>query len=949
MQWMAVTGARTHNLKNISLTIPRDQLVVITGVSGSGKSSLAFDTLYAEGQRRYIESLSAYARQFLSLMEKPDVDQITGLSPAISIEQKSVSHNPRSTVGTITEIYDYLRLLFARVGQAYCPVHRFPLTVQTISEMVDETLELPHDLVYALLAPVPVTRDEQYAELLVKLKRQGYLRYYAQGAVHALADAPAHWPEAVPNIDIVIDRFKLSADTQSRLAASFEVALALSDGIACVQSIDAAEPKLAKRYSRSMKCPECQTACPALTPTFFSFNSPTGACRRCDGLGREIFFDPDKIIPIPTLSLASGAISGWNRQHRYHYDTLKRLSTAFGFSLEVPYATLPEAVKTLLLYGTSEAADDEAAFEGVIPRLERRYRESNKPIIQLSLNKLRSERCCTACQGKRLNEIACGVRFGGQTLPELSERSIEDLLHFFQTTHYEGTFAPVALKLITEVSRRLHFLVEVGLNYLTLSRHAETLSGGEAQRIRLASQIGAGLLGVMYVLDEPSIGLHPRDNHRLINSLKNLQRLGNSVIVVEHDEETILAADYIIDMGPGAGTAGGEVIAAGTPTELLSNPASLTAPYLIGKAFVGDEWYRPALQTKWAHFLWLRGARANNLNSVTLQIPLGALTCVAGVSGSGKSTLINETLYPVAQHQLNRSALHRQSDYDAIEGLEYLDKVIAIDQAPIGRTPRSNPATYTGLFTEIRALFAALPESKARGYADGRFSFNVQGGRCEACQGDGLIRVEMHFLPDVYVPCERCEGQRYNRETLEIQYKGKNIAEVLQLSIEEARFFFSAVPAATKKLETLASVGLGYLQLGQPATTLSGGEAQRLKLSKELSKRPTGRTLYLLDEPTTGLHFKDIDLLLRALHTLKNQGNTVLVIEHNLDVIKTADWLVELGPEGGSGGGRIVANGPLCRLLRAPTTSTLRYLRQHLEKHPSPLWGPLLTDRSTPS
>ncbi|WP_341502848.1 excinuclease ABC subunit UvrA [Gallaecimonas sp. GXIMD4217] len=934
MDKISVRGARTHNLKNISLEIPRDKLIVITGLSGSGKSSLAFDTLYAEGQRRYVESLSAYARQFLSLMEKPDVDHIEGLSPAISIEQKSTSHNPRSTVGTITEIYDYLRLLFARVGEPRCPTHDVTLAAQTVSQMVDKVLEQPEGSRLMLLAPVVRERKGEHAKLLENLAGQGYIRAMIDGEVCDLSDPPTLELHKKHNIDVVVDRFKVREDLAQRLAESFETALELSGGTARVVAMDGDELELI--FSANFACPHCGYSMSELEPRLFSFNNPAGACSSCDGLGVQQYFDPEKVIINDELSLSGGAIRGWDKRNFYYFQMLKSLAEQFEFSLDAPFESLAAKHQDLILYGSGkqevafkyvndrgDVVTRKHAFEGVIPNMERRYRETESSAVREELAKYLANQSCPSCHGSRLREEARHVFVGESTLPQITELSIGEAGQFFEGLELSGQKARIAEKVLKEIGDRLQFLVNVGLDYLSLSRSADTLSGGEAQRIRLASQIGAGLVGVMYVLDEPSIGLHQRDNERLLATLNHLRDLGNTVLVVEHDEDAIRAADHVIDIGPGAGVHGGQVVAQGTPDQVKANPESLTGQYLSGKKAIAV----PAERTPVGdQFIELRGARGNNLKNVNLQIPVGLLTCVTGVSGSGKSTLINDTLYRLAHHQLNGASTGEPASHDEILGLDHCDKVVDIDQSPIGRTPRSNPATYTGIFTPIRELFAGTQEARARGYKVGRFSFNVRGGRCEACQGDGVIKVEMHFLPDVYVPCDQCKGQRYNRETLEVTYKGKNIHEVLEMTVEEARDFFDAVPAIRRKLQTLMDVGLSYIRLGQAATTLSGGEAQRVKLARELSKRDTGKTLYILDEPTTGLHFADIQLLLDVLHRLRDHGNTIVVIEHNLDVIKTADWIVDLGPEGGSGGGQILTAGTPEQVAQHPGSHTARFL-----------------------
>ena len=942
MDTIDIRGARTHNLKNINLIIPRDKLIVITGLSGSGKSSLAFDTLYAEGQRRYVESLSAYARQFLSLMEKPDVDSIEGLSPAISIEQKSTSHNPRSTVGTITEIYDYLRLLFARVGEPRCPDHDVPLTAQTISQMVDKVLSLPEESKMMLLAPVVKNRKGEHVKLLDSLAAQGYIRARIDGEICDLSDPPELALQKKHTIEVVVDRFKVRSDLATRLAESFETALELSGGTAVVADMD--NPNAEELvFSANFACPHCGYSVPELEPRLFSFNNPAGACPTCDGLGVQQFFDESRVVQNESISLAGGAVKGWDRRNFYYYQMLTSLAKHYKFDIETPYEDLPQKIKNIVMHGSGKEEIEfqymndrgdvvirKHPFEGILNNMARRYKETESMSVREELAKNISNRPCADCGGSRLRPEARNVYIGNINLPQISEKSIGESLEFFQGLTLTGQKAQIAEKILKEIRERLEFLVNVGLNYLSLSRSAETLSGGEAQRIRLASQIGAGLVGVMYVLDEPSIGLHQRDNERLLNTLIHLRNLGNTVIVVEHDEDAIREADHIIDIGPGAGVHGGQVIAQGTAKEIMANPNSITGKFLSGEEKIEIPKKRTALDK--SKLLKLKGATGNNLKGVNLEIPVGLFTCITGVSGSGKSTLINDTLFPLAQNALNRAEKTDFAPYKSIEGLEYFDKVIDINQSPIGRTPRSNPATYTGLFTPIRELFAGVPEARARGYNPGRFSFNVRGGRCEACQGDGVLKVEMHFLPDVYVPCDQCKGKRYNRETLEIRYKGKTIHQVLDMTVEEAREFFDAIPMIARKLQTLMDVGLSYIRLGQSSTTLSGGEAQRVKLATELSKRDTGKTLYILDEPTTGLHFADIKQLLEVLHRLRDQGNTIVVIEHNLDVIKTADWIVDLGPEGGSGGGQIIATGTPEEVAKVKGSHTARFLKDILTK-----------------
>ena len=934
-----VRGARTHNLKNVNVDLPPHRLVVITGLSGSGKSSLAFDTLYAEGQRRYVESLSAYARQFLQLMEKPDVDLIEGLSPAISIEQKATSHNPRSTVGTVTEIHDYLRLLFARAGTPRCPRHGLSLEAQTVSQMVDAVLAMPEDTRLMIVAPLVVGRKGEQAGLFDELRAQGFVRLRVDGEVYDIDSLPALEKNRKHTVEAVVDRLKVRPDMKQRLAESFETALRHSEGKALAVEMDTGKETL---FSARFACPVCDYALPELEPRIFSFNNPMGACPQCDGLGQITFFDPKRVVAFPHLSLAAGAIKGWDKRNAFFYRMLESLALHYGFDMDTPWQDLPEGLHEILLHGSGreEIAFHYLAeggrklirrhgFDGVIPSLERRYKESESQLVREELARYIATRPCPECGGTRLRLEARHVTVGGQTVHDLSRLPIRQALAFFDALKLEGHRAQVADKIVKEISARLSFLNEVGLDYLSLERSADTLSGGEAQRIRLASQIGSGLTGVMYVLDEPSIGLHQRDNDRLLGTLKHLRDLGNSVIVVEHDEDAIRHADFILDMGPGAGEHGGEIVAQGTLRDILASEASLTGQYLSGKKAIPlPETRRTAREGR---VLRLVDAHGHNLKNVTLNLPTGIFVCVTGVSGSGKSTLINDTLYAVAANQLNGAALE-PAPFAAVEGMEYFDKVVNVDQAPIGRTPRSNPATYTGLFTPIRELFAGTVAARERGYEPGRFSFNVKGGRCEACQGDGMIKVEMHFLPDIYVPCDVCHGQRYNRETLEVQYKGRNIHEILQMTVEEAFDFFHAVPVVKRKLQTLMDVGLTYIRLGQSATTLSGGEAQRVKLALELSKRDTGRTLYILDEPTTGLHFHDIDMLLKVLHRLVGHGNTVVVIEHNLDVIKTADWIIDLGPEGGEGGGLIIAEGTPEQIAKNKASHTGRYLKPVLKR-----------------
>ncbi|WP_165312394.1 excinuclease ABC subunit UvrA [Vibrio ziniensis] len=940
MDKIEVRGARTHNLKNINLTIPRDKLIVITGLSGSGKSSLAFDTLYAEGQRRYVESLSAYARQFLSLMEKPDVDHIEGLSPAISIEQKSTSHNPRSTVGTITEIYDYLRLLFARVGEPRCPEHKTPLAAQTISQMVDKVLELPEGSKLMLLAPIVKERKGEHVKTLENLAAQGFIRARIDGDICDLSDPPTLELHKKHTIEVVVDRFKVRADLQQRLAESFETALELSGGNVVVAPMD--EEGDEQIFSANFACPHCGYSMRELEPRLFSFNNPAGACQTCDGLGVQQYFDPSRVIQDEKLSLAEGAIRGWDQKNYYYFQMLSSLAAHYDFDLHTPFNKLGKKLQEIILHGSGRTEIEfnyindrgdirvkRHPFEGILNNLERRYRDTESNSVREELVKYISNKPCSHCEGTRLRLEARNVFVNDTALPQVVELSIAEALEFFQSLKLEGQRAQIAEKIMKEVNDRLQFLVNVGLNYLNLSRSAETLSGGEAQRIRLASQIGAGLVGVMYVLDEPSIGLHQRDNERLLKTLEHLRDLGNTVLVVEHDEDAIRLADHVIDIGPGAGVHGGSVVAEGNVTDIINNPNSLTGQYLSGVKKIEVPKQRTAKDDK--KTVELIGATGNNLKNVDLSIPVGLFTCVTGVSGSGKSTLINDTFFNIAHIALNGATTSTPAPYKSIKGLEHFDKVIDIDQSPIGRTPRSNPATYTGIFTPIRELFSGTQESRSRGYKPGRFSFNVRGGRCEACQGDGVIKVEMHFLPDVYVPCDVCKGKRYNRETLEVRYKGKTIDEVLDMTIEDAHTFFEPVPVIARKLQTLMDVGLSYIRLGQSATTLSGGEAQRVKLSRELSKRDTGKTLYILDEPTTGLHFHDIQQLLNVLHRLRDHGNTVVVIEHNLDVIKTADWIVDLGPEGGQGGGDIIAEGTPEEVAKSKVSHTARFLKPMLK------------------
>ncbi|MEE4175359.1 MAG: excinuclease ABC subunit UvrA [Xanthomonadales bacterium] len=941
MENILIRGARTHNLDNVDLDLPRDQLIVITGLSGSGKSSLAFDTIYAEGQRRYVESLSAYARQFLSMMEKPDVDHIEGLSPAISIEQKSTSHNPRSTVGTITEIYDYLRLLFARVGTPCCPEHGIPLEAQTISQMVDAVLALPEGARVMLLAPVVRNRKGEHAQLFDELRAQGFIRVRVDGEIHGIDDVPELELRKKHNIDVVVDRFRIRDDIKQRLAESLETCLHLSDGLAVISPMDSEEEVPEKLFSSRYSCVHCDYSLQELEPRMFSFNNPNGACPNCDGLGVSEFFDPERVVNNAAVSLAGGAVRGWDRRNAYYFQIIRSLAKHYDFDVDTPFEELPKKIRDVVLFGSGDEIIEfeyfgdkgtqkrKHAFAGVIPNLERRYRETDARIVREELSKYISSKPCPVCEGQRLNREARNVFIEDKNLPDITGWTIEQCLAFFDALDLQGRKGEIASKIVKEVHERLTFLVNVGLDYLTLQRQADSLSGGEAQRIRLASQIGAGLVGVMYILDEPSIGLHQRDNERLLATLTRLRDLGNTVIVVEHDEDAIRSADWVVDIGPGAGVHGGKVVFSGTPEQLLADPDSMTGQYLSGVREIAVPDARTPVDPK--RVLRLTGARGNNLKNVDLEIPAGLLVCVTGVSGSGKSTLINDTLHRLAARHLYDSSA-QPAPFDDIENLDLFDKVVDIDQSPIGRTPRSNPATYTGLFTPIRELFAGTQEARARGYKPGRFSFNVKGGRCEACQGDGLIRVEMHFLPDIYVPCDVCHGKRYNRETLSATYKGKNIHEVLEMTVEDALDFFAPVPTVARKLQTLVDVGLSYITLGQSATTLSGGEAQRIKLAKELSKRDTGKTLYILDEPTTGLHFQDIEQLLKVLHRLRDHGNTVVVIEHNLDVIKTADWIVDLGPEGGDKGGEIIATGTPEDIVQNRKSHTGRFLAPLLDR-----------------
>ena len=942
MDQIVIRGARTHNLKDINLTIPRDKFVVITGLSGSGKSSLAFDTLYAEGQRRYVESLSAYARQFLSMMEKPDIDHIEGLSPAISIEQKSTSHNPRSTVGTITEIYDYLRLLFARVGEPYCPEHNIKLEAQTISQMVDKVMTLSSGTRIMVLAPIVRERKGEHLHVFDELRTSGFIRARVDGILCEIEYPPELEKNKKHSIDVVVDRLKVVEGIEQRLAESFETAVQMAEGIAVVTKIDDQDDE-EMVFSSLFACAKCGHSITELEPKLFSFNSPAGACATCDGLGQKQFFDQSKLITDDCLSLAEGAIRGWDRRNIWYFQMLSSLADHYGFGLDIPFNDLPKKYQDIILHGSGDESisfkyiNDKGStytrnlpFEGIIPNMERRYRETESSMVREDLSRFLSSQACPECDGTRLRKDARFVFIQGISLPQITEMTVTKAGEDVSDLQLSGKRATIAEKVLKELQDRLKFLEDVGLNYLTLNRSAETLSGGEAQRIRLASQIGAGLVGVMYILDEPSIGLHQRDNDRLLNTLFHLRDLGNTVIVVEHDEEAIRSADYVIDIGPGAGVHGGQVVAEGSVKNIEASKDSLTGKFLCGdeKILIPDK--RTAFKKE--RSLFLNRVSGNNLKDINLQLPIGLFTCITGVSGSGKSTLINHTLYPIAATKLNNASTLTPGPYESVVGLEFLDKVVDIDQSPIGRTPRSNPATYTGIFTPVRELFSGTQESRTRGYKPGRFSFNVKGGRCEACQGDGVIKVEMHFLPDVYVSCDICKGKRYNRETLEVKYKGLSISEVLDLTVEDAREFFDAIPSISRKLQTLVDVGLSYIKLGQAATTLSGGEAQRVKLSRELSKRDTGKTLYILDEPTTGLHFQDIRQLLSVLHHLRDQGNTIVVIEHNLDVIKTADWIVDLGPEGGSGGGEIIATGTPEKISKSKKSHTGFYLKNVLQK-----------------
>jgi len=936
MDTIQIRGARTHNLKNIDLDIPRDKLIVITGLSGSGKSSLAFDTIFAEGQRRYVESLSAYARQFLSMMEKPDVDHIEGLSPAISIEQKTTSHNPRSTVGTVTEIYDYLRLLFARAGTPRCPTHDTMLEAQTVSQMVDQILALPANTRLMLLAPVIRERKGEYQALIADLKQQGFIRARVDGTVYELDDVPELEANKKHSIEVVVDRFKVRDDIKLRLAESFETALHLANDIATVAWMDDTD-KAELVFSARFACASCGYSLQELEPRLFSFNNPAGACPECDGIGNQQFFDPDRVVANPHLSLAGGAIRGWDRRNAYYFSIISALAEHYDFDIELPFEELDDSIQNILLYGSGKEKIEfilpghrgrrskkrTHAFEGVLHNMERRYRETESNMVREELAKYMSQQACPACHGSRLNQAARHVFIDDKTLPEITAMPIVTAHEFFSGLKLSGKRGEIAAKINNEISARLQFLVNVGLDYLALERSSDTLSGGESQRIRLASQIGAGLVGVMYILDEPSIGLHQRDNDRLLNTLTHLRDIGNTVIVVEHDEDAILSADHVIDIGPGAGVHGGEIIAEGTPREVMANKLSVTGQYLAGIKQIDV----PAKRTPISSSVFsIRGASGNNLQHLNVDFPVGLFTCVTGVSGSGKSTLVNNTLYAILAREINNNSMSAAA-HESHQGIEHFDKVVEINQAPIGRTPRSNPATYTGLFTPIRELFSATQEARSRGYKPGRFSFNVKGGRCEACQGDGVIKVEMHFLPDVYVPCDVCQSKRYNRETLEINYKGKNIHEVLQMTVEDALVFFDAIPVIRRKLQTLMDVGLSYITLGQRATTLSGGEAQRIKLSRELSKRDTGRTVYILDEPTTGLHFHDVQQLLDVLNRLRDHGNTVIVIEHNMDIIKTADWIIDLGPEGGYKGGQLISCGTPEHVAENPDSFTGHYLK----------------------
>jgi len=939
MESIIIRGARTHNLKNIDLTLPRDKLIVITGLSGSGKSSLAFDTIFAEGQRRYVESLSTYARQFLSVMEKPDIDHIEGLSPAISIEQKTTSHNPRSTVGTITEIYDYLRLLFARAGTPRCPEHDITLEASTISQMVDQVMALSSEYRLMLLAPVVSNRKGEHVQLLESLQRQGYLRARIDGEIYELDDPPSLDLHKKHSIEVVIDRFKVRDDLALRLAESFETAINMTDGIAIIASMNREDDFEEITFSANFACPVCGYSLTELEPRLFSFNSPVGACPECDGIGTMQFFDPELVVKSPDLSLAGGAIRGWDRRNGYYFQMLRSMAKHYGFDVETPFEQLDPKVRDIILNGSNEDIEfvfknergDKRVqvhpFEGILPNMKRRYRDTDSNVVREELAKFLTDTACKTCHGHRLNKSARHVFINDTTLPDIVDMPIGDALNYFNSLKIKGGKGKIAEKITKEIKERLSFLVNVGLDYLSMSRSAETLSGGEAQRIRLASQIGAGLVGVMYILDEPSIGLHQRDNDRLLNTLNYLRDLGNTVIVVEHDEDAIASADYIVDIGPGAGVHGGEIIAQGSAEQIAKNPKSLTGQYLSGKKKIAIPKKRTPCDRE--KLVIINEARGNNLKAVTMELPVGLFTCITGVSGSGKSTLINETLYKLAAIEINKSALH-PAEHGKFTGLNFFDKVIDINQSPIGRTPRSNPATYTGLFTPIRELFAGTQEARSRGYKPGRFSFNVKGGRCEACQGDGVKKVEMHFLPDVYVTCDICKGKRYNRETLDILYKGKSIHQVLEMTVEDALTFFTAIPVLKRKLDTLMDVGLSYITLGQNATTLSGGEAQRVKLSRELSKRDTGRTLYILDEPTTGLHFHDVEQLLKVLHRLRDHGNTIAVIEHNLHVIKTADWIIDLGPEGGDKGGEIIASGIPEDVARVKKSYTGHYLKELL-------------------